>query len=55
MRDTLEVILRAVADFTTREEAEAARANVREDLRPYVSISKFKGLYVTYDDHADPD
>lgn len=41
-RDALEVILVAVRDFPTKEEAEAARNGVREDLRHYVSIYHFR-------------
>lgn len=42
-RSSLEVILAAVRDFPTKQEAEKAREGVREDLRPYVDINQFGG------------
>lgn len=50
-RRDLEVILKAVTDFATEAEAEAARANIREDLRPYTTVSKFGGLPVSATTH----
>lgn len=40
-RRDLEVILKAVTDFATKDEAQAARRNIREDLRPFTDISKY--------------
>lgn len=44
LRETLEMILRAVAPFATKDEAVQAKGRVREDLRPFVSISRYTGM-----------